>query len=91
MAGGHDNGHDNHAGHNGHGTRSTVATPPTPEELRRRKLETRQRVRGDREVVVGELLGVGADVLTVRIDGGGQDVLYVALSGVIECSILGSG
>jgi hypothetical protein len=48
-------------------------------------------VRGESEVVAGELVAVGADVLTVQLDGGGRDVLYVALSGVIECSILGSG
>ena len=42
-------------------------------------------------MLTGELRAVGADVLTVRPDGAGQAPVYVALSGVIECSILGSG
>jgi hypothetical protein len=46
---------------------------------------------GDTEVVRGELRTVGADVLTVRPDGANRQPVYVALSGVIECSILGSG
>ena len=46
---------------------------------------------GEGEVLTGELRAVGADVVTVQPDGAGQAPLYVALSGVIECSILGSG
>jgi hypothetical protein len=46
---------------------------------------------GDTELVTGELRAVGADVLTIRPDGGSRQPVYVALSGVIECSILGSG
>src|SRR5262249_29877843 len=46
---------------------------------------------GDDEVVTGELRAVGTDVLTVRPDGANREPVYVALSGVIECSILGSG
>ena len=46
---------------------------------------------GEGEVVTGELRAAGADVLTVRPDGTGQAPVYVAVSGVMECSILGSG
>jgi hypothetical protein len=48
-------------------------------------------VRGDRGVMTGELRAVGADVVTLTPDGPGRQPVYVALSGVIECSILGSG
>jgi hypothetical protein len=48
-------------------------------------------VMGDNEVMTGELRTVGADVLTVRPDTANRQPVYVALSGVIECSILGSG
>jgi hypothetical protein len=44
-----------------------------------------------RETLTGELRAVGADVVTLRIDGRPAGVVYVALSSISECSILGSG
>jgi NADH-quinone oxidoreductase subunit D len=49
----HGNGSDSHAGngHNGHGPTAATYTPPTVDELRRRKAESRQRVRGNEEII----------------------------------------
>jgi NADH-quinone oxidoreductase subunit D len=51
MAGAtHDNG-QGAGGNSGHGHAPAPKAPPTPEELRLRKRETRQKVRGDREII----------------------------------------
>jgi hypothetical protein len=48
-------------------------------------------VRGDAEVLTGELRAVGIDVLTLRSAGQPPSTAYVPLSSVTECSIFASG
>lgn len=48
-------------------------------------------VRGDDDVVVGELRAMGGDVLTVRIDGRPPAHVYFALASLEECTVFGSG
>lgn len=53
MGGGQDSGHGagGHGGQNPHGSGAALTSRPTPEELRRRKLASRQKVAGNREII----------------------------------------
>jgi hypothetical protein len=46
---------------------------------------------GTGHVLVGELRAVGADVVTLRLDGDPPVAVYVRLASVTECSVFGSG